>query len=149
MKKILLVWVVSLPLLLNAQFNADYSLNYYDQVNGWNSFYDSIRTARLVIGDSLMRGVGYGRYLQWKQYWENFMPESGNFQEAFNIESEFQNQLKYRQFLSLQTSIPNALIVSPGACTEHTGNSDSETRCSRCGRADIGGSCSGNSCPGC
>ena len=120
MKKLIFVLLVFSVLKINAQFNPDYTDNYYTQIDHWTTYYDSVRVARYAVGDSSMRGIGYGKFQQWIQYWNNFMPPSGNFQDAFSILNDFTNQKKYEHILKTQTSGSNTnlLIVPPVSWTE-------------------------------
>lgn len=92
--------------------------NYFEQVDVWNHYYDSVREVRYALGDSSMQGTGYSSFTRWQAYWDMFMPSSGNFAHAKEIQNDYREYVQNQHFESLDTSSSQSLLVNPALWTE-------------------------------
>lgn len=104
-----------------AQFYPDYTQNYFTQTHYWDAYYDSIRTVRMAMGDSTMKGCGYGKYTQWRFFWDQYVGENGSLQEASQRYNDYYNQVRYDQVLEQQTSTPDNTIIVPPVSWDEIG----------------------------
>lgn len=111
MKSTTILFVLTLFLFKSvstqAQFNINSSQNYFEQCRALTAKFDSIRQARQAVGDSSMQGTGLSGYLQLKAFWDQYMPQSGNFTEAVGIYQQHQYQLKKDHFATLVNNANN------------------------------------------
>lgn len=119
MKKHYIAIIFALTTMLSfGQFAPDYSQNFHTQETYWNNYYDSLRAARLANGDSSMSGTGFGQFTEWLYNWKHYVPNSGDFQDAFRNYRDLYNQQRYSHVVSQQLPPPNTLIVPAEEWTE-------------------------------
>ncbi len=92
---------------VSAQFNPDLSNNYFDEKEKWTNYFDSVHTALTAIGDSSMKGTGLKEFRNWKAYWDNIMPNTGDYNDAQNMHQElldFQKIQHHNHNLQVQSN---------------------------------------------
>lgn len=97
---------------LNAQFDLNSESTFFEQCEQWDAYYDSVAESRQSLGIEDMKGTGYSGYLRWKNYWENYMPLSGRFEDALEILKINQTYLK-KQHFDTYFQQPKSLIDGP------------------------------------
>lgn len=112
----LLLIFISLTIspLFYAQVDQGGTGNYYDDIDNWEAYFDSVRAVNYSVGDSTMKGTGYTKYLRWKNYWDVYMTSSGSYTEALEVfkeNSDYQKQIHLNKLENDTSS--SSLSVSP------------------------------------
>lgn len=119
-KKTLLVTILILVQFMSfAQTPLNTFDNYFAQKETWNMYYDSVRAANYALGDSSMQGTGYSSFKRWESYWDMFMPSSGSFSDAKQIQNAYRRYAQTEHFEQLTAgSGQQFLLVDPTNWTE-------------------------------
>ena len=89
---------------LNAQFEPDYNNNYFTEVAYWEGYFDSIADLNESLGNNYARIEGYNDFNRWRAYWDRYMPQTGNYDDAFEIYKQNDAHLKHIHLQSIQSN---------------------------------------------
>lgn len=96
-----------------SQFNPNSTGNYNDDRAYWSHYYDSVKAYNLSHGIET-KIPGLTAFLRWRDYWDLYMPSSGNYNEANEIFRQNLDQLKKIHFSNYnENNQTNTLIVNP------------------------------------
>ncbi len=117
MKKLLfLVFPVWFSGICKAQFVPDYGANFFDQIETWSTYIDSLDRSNPPAQSPYQLGSGYTGFGRWISQWDDYMPSSGDFAQAFQRRKElfFQQHMDHLLKVYNQGNIPSqALLASP------------------------------------
>ncbi len=71
--------------LVQAQFTPDYSKNFWTQTQVWDEYFQSRTKSKSMEQKEAFEDVGYMKYMHWKNFWKEYMPESGDFKDANEV----------------------------------------------------------------